>query len=155
MKIAFHAGAWGSDHLFLALQSISKAGIRLVEVYTDVVPVYESRADSNASWSRGTSAAGQRCLSSGLRREFQGAAVRLVSFKKLSFPRRGQRSVAYRASLLTQQGLRAYIDVVAMQVSRAQVAVLYSSVLSPPPPGELRRLSGVVAKRAVKAMRGA
>ena len=45
MKIAFHAGAWGSDHLFLALQSISKAGIRLVEVYTDVVPVYESRAD--------------------------------------------------------------------------------------------------------------
>ena len=45
MKVAFHAGAWGSDHLFQALQAISQAGIRLVEVYTDVVPVYEERAD--------------------------------------------------------------------------------------------------------------
>ena len=45
MKVAFHTGAWGSDHLFQALQGISQAGIRFVEVYTDVVPVYEGRAD--------------------------------------------------------------------------------------------------------------
>ena len=116
--------------------------------------VYESRADSNASWSRGTSAAGVECLRVGIRSELQGAAVRLVSFRKIPFPPRGQRSVAYRA-VASQQGIRVYIDVVAMQVSRAQVAVIYSSALAPPVPSELRRLSGLVEKRAEKAMRGA
>jgi hypothetical protein len=114
--------------------------------------VYESRSDSNASWSRGTSAAGQECLRVGVRRQLQGTAVRLVSFKRLAFPARGQRSVAYRA-IASQQGLRIYVDVVAIQVSRAQVSVLYVSGLSPPPQEELRRLTGIVATRAAKAMR--
>jgi len=45
LRIAFHAGAWGSDHLFQALQAIATAGIGHVEVYTDVGQVYEERAD--------------------------------------------------------------------------------------------------------------
>jgi inosose dehydratase len=45
LKVAFHAGAWGADHLFQALQGISKAGIGFVEVYADVAQVYEERAD--------------------------------------------------------------------------------------------------------------
>jgi hypothetical protein len=80
--------------------------------------------------------------------------IRTVREIRTAFPRRGQRSVAYRA-IATQQGLRVYLDLVAMQVSRAQTAVIYVSALSPPPQGELRRLSGLVAKRAERAMRGA
>jgi hypothetical protein len=123
------------------------------EFVTSTASVYESRSDSNASWSRGTSAAGVECLRVGVRNGLQGAAVRLLSFKKLSFPKRGQRSIAYRA-VATQQGIRVYIDLVAMQVSRAQAAVIYSSALAPPPSGELRRLSALVEKRAERAMRG-
>jgi hypothetical protein len=115
---------------------------------------YESRSDSNASWTRGTSTAGVECLRAGLRGQLQGTGVRFVSFKKLSLPKRGQRSAAFRA-IATQQGLRVYLDVVALQVARAQAAVIYVSALSPPPQSELRRLTGLVAKRAEKAMRGA
>ena len=45
MKVSFHAGAWGADHLFQALNAIAGAGIRNVEVYADVARVYEGRAD--------------------------------------------------------------------------------------------------------------
>jgi hypothetical protein len=77
-----------------------------------------------------------------------------VSFKRLPFPRRGQRSVAYRV-IASQQGIRLYLDLVAMQVSRAQAAVIYVSGLQPPPASEVRRLSALVERRAMKAMRGA
>ncbi len=122
------------------------------EFITSTAYVYKSRSGSNASWARGTSAAGVNCLRDVLRAQLQGTAVRFVSFKKLSFPKRGQRSVSYRA-IATQQGLRLYVDVVAMQVVRAQAAVIYLSGLSPPPEGELRRLTALVAKRAERAMR--
>ncbi len=45
MKVAFHAGAWGSDHLFQALNSIGASRIAHVEVYADVSTVYQDRAD--------------------------------------------------------------------------------------------------------------
>lgn len=45
MKVAFHAGAWGSDHLFQALNAIASARIPFVEVYADVASVYEGKAD--------------------------------------------------------------------------------------------------------------
>jgi len=45
LKVTFHAGAWGSDHLFQALNAIASAGFRSVEVYADVASVYEGKAD--------------------------------------------------------------------------------------------------------------
>jgi hypothetical protein len=45
-----------------------------------------------------------------------------------------------------------YVDLVAMQVGRAQAGVVYVSALAPAPQGELRRLTNLVAKRAAKAM---
>jgi hypothetical protein len=77
-----------------------------------------------------------------------------VSFKRIPFPERGQKSIAFRG-VATQQGLRVYVDFVAMQVSRAQAAVIYVGALAPPPASELRRLTALVEKRAQKAMRGA
>ena len=149
----FYCAAIDESDLTLTGSATSPSFTATAEFVVSRADVYESRADSNASWSRGTSAAGQECLRVGIRRQLQGTAVRLVSFKRLAFPKRGQRSVAYRA-VASQQGLRIYVDVVAIQVARAQVSVLYVSGLSPPPQDELRRLTGVVATRAAKAMRG-
>lgn len=150
----FYCAALDESDLTLTGEARSQSFTATTEYVTSTSYVYASRSDSNASWRRGTSAAGEQCLRVGLRGQFQGTGVQLVSFRQLSFPTRGQRSAAYRA-IATQQGLRLYLDVVAMQVSRAQAAVIYVSALSPPPPSELRRLTGLVAKRAEKAMRGA
>jgi hypothetical protein len=150
----FYCSALDESDLTLTGEARSPSFVATTEFVSSTAYVYESRADSNASWARGTSTAGEQCLRAGLRGQFQGTPVRLVSFKRLAFPRRAQRSVAYRA-VATQQGVRLYLDVVAMQVSRAQAAVIYISGLTPPPPGEVRRLTGLVAKRAEKAMRGA
>jgi hypothetical protein len=150
----FYCPAIDESDLTLTGKARSPTFAATIEFVTSTADVYESRADANASWVRGTSKAGQQCLRTGLRRVFQGSTLRFVSFKPLRFPRRGERSVAYRA-IVTQDGVRIYIDVIAMLVSRAEAAVIYSSVLTPPPHSELRRLSGLVAKRAEKAMRGA
>lgn len=45
MKVTFHAGAWGSDHLFQALNAIAGAKFQFAEVYADVATVYADRAD--------------------------------------------------------------------------------------------------------------
>jgi hypothetical protein len=150
----FYCNALDESDLTLTGEATSPNFTATTEFITSTAYVYESRADSNASWARGTSRAGVQCLRTGLRGVFQGTAVRFVSFKRLAFPRRGQRSVAFRATV-TQQGLRLYLDMVAMQVSRAQAAVIYVSGLTPPPADELRRLTGLVAARATKAMRSA
>jgi hypothetical protein len=80
--------------------------------------------------------------------------MRLVSMKRIPFPSRGMRSVAYRA-VATLQGIHFYLDVVSMQVSRAVAGVIYVNALAPPPQSEVRRLTALVATRAQKAMRGA
>ena len=149
-----YCAALDESDLTLTGEARSQSFTATTEYVTSTSYVYASRSDSNASWTRGTSAAGVQCLRIGLRGQFRGTGVRLVSFKKLSFPKRGQRSVAFRA-IATQQGVRVSLDTVAMQVSRAQAAVIYVSALSPPPQAELRRLTALVAKRADKAMRGA
>ncbi len=149
----FYCAALDESDLTVTGSATSPSFTATAEFVVSRADVYASRADSNASWSRGTSPAGQDCLPVGVRRQLQGTAVRLVSFKRLAFPTRGQRSVAYRA-IASQQGLRIYVDVVAIQVSRAQASVLYVSGLSPPPQNELRRLTGIVATRAARAMRG-
>lgn len=149
----FYCAALDESELTVTGSATSPSFTATAEYVASRADVYESRADSNASWSHGTSMAGQACLRLGVRRQLQGTAVRLVSFKRLAFPTRGQRSVVFRA-IASQQGLRVYVDVVAMQVSRAQVSVIFVSALSPPPQAELRRLTGVVATRAARAMRG-
>ena len=45
MKFTFHAGAWGSDHLFQAINAIAGAKFPAVEIYADVASAYEGKAD--------------------------------------------------------------------------------------------------------------
>ena len=150
----FYCAALDESDLTLTGQAQAPSFVTTGEYVTSTASVYRSRADANASWKRGTSAAGQTCLREGVRREIRGPATRLVSFARMTFPRRGDHSVAFRG-VATQQGVRLYLDVVAIQVSRSQSAVLYITALAPPPQSELRRLTALVAKRAASAMRGA
>jgi sugar phosphate isomerase/epimerase len=45
VNLAFHTGAWGTDHIFQALNAVGAAGIRHVEVFADVATVYDSKAE--------------------------------------------------------------------------------------------------------------
>ena len=148
----FYCSALDESDLTITGKSDSPNFTAGTEYATSTASVYATRSDSNASWARGTSKAGEQCLRGGLRSELQGTAVQLASFRRMSFPPRGTRSVAYRA-VATVQGVRVFVDLVAMQVSRAQAGVVYVSALTPAPAAELRRLTALVAKRAEKAMR--
>jgi hypothetical protein len=148
----FYCSALDESDLTLTGKSQSPNFTAGTEYVTSTASVYATRSDSSASWRRGTSRAGEQCLRIGLRSQLQGTAVRLVSFRRMAFPARGTHSVAYRA-VATVQGVRVYVDLVAMQVSRAQTGVVYVSALVPPPGDELRRLTGLVAARTERAMR--
>jgi hypothetical protein len=149
----FYCAALDESDLTLTGELESPTFTSTVEFVTSQAYVYRTRADSDASWRRGTSPAGQKCLRDGLRREVQGTSVRLVSFRKLSFPRLAQRSVLYRA-VADQQGVRIYLDLVALQHSRAQVAIVYGAGVSAPPAAEERRLAKLTAARMAKEMGG-
>jgi len=149
----FYCAALDESDLTLTGEAESPSFTSTVEFVSSHAYVYRTRADADASWRRGTSARGQECLRDGLRGELQGTSVRLVSFRKLTFPKFAQRSVLYRV-VADQQGVRIYLDLVALQHSRAQIAIVYGSGLSPPPAAEERRLAKVTAARMTKAMGG-
>lgn len=115
--------------------------------------VYETRDDANASWRRGTSAAGERCVRGTFREGFARQGVQLVSFRRLSFPRLAERSIAYRA-IATSSGVRVYVDVVVLLRSRAQAAVFMGAAPSPVPRSDEVQLATVVAGRMATVMAG-
>ena len=125
-----------------------------VEFVSSLSQVYESLADSSTSWRRGTSAAGDKCVRDEFRRQFQKEGIRLESFRRMAFPRFAERSIAYRF-VASSQGVRVFFDVVVLQQSRGQAALLLGSALAPMPKAEEVRLTRVVAGRMAKAMRGA
>ena len=138
----FYCAALDESDLTLTGQAQSPSFTATGEYVISSASVYRSGSDATTSWKRGTSAVGQQCLRARLRSEL-----------RMAFPKRGDLSVAF-SGVASQQGIRIYVDVVAMQVSRSQTAVSYISALAPPPSGELRRLTALVAKRAAAAMRG-
>lgn len=150
----FYCAALDESDLTLTGEAESPSFVGGVEFVASTSYVYASRANANASWRRGTSPAGQKCLRRGLQNEIQGTSVGLVSFRKLPFPTFAERSVLYRVVAEQQGGVRVYLDLVALQQSRAQVAIVYGSGLSPPPAAEERRLARVTAARMARAMGG-
>jgi hypothetical protein len=136
-------------------------GLQFVRGTTSVnsaAQIYESTADAAAAWRRGTSSAGTKCLTDLLRREFARQGIRVVSFRKIPFPRVLQRTVAYRVTLAleTAQGaVPLFADVVVLSHSRAFAQVFVASALTAPSRAEELRLSRLVAARMKTAMRGA
>ena len=130
-------------------------GVVFVESATQV---YETVIDADASWRRSTSTAGTACVSTLLRREYEKQGIRLVSLRKIAFPRVAQRTAAYRVKTSVtsaQRPVLIYIDLVALMHSRAHATVLVGSALVAPPRAEEVRLTRIVAGRMAKAMRGA
>lgn len=149
----FYCAAIDESDLVVTGEAWSPSFTSTAEVLASTAYVYRSRADANASWKRGTSAAGERCLRRRVQEEVRGPGVRVLSFRRIPFPGRAQRSLAYRL-VAAQQGIRVHLDVIAMQHSRAQAGIVYGSALAPPPRAEELRLSALVAKRMAAAMRG-
>jgi hypothetical protein len=116
--------------------------------------VYESVADANASWRRGTSAAGLRCVRRVFAQELAKQGGTLRSFKRIAFPKVARRSVAFRIEARSQ-GVSVFFDFPVMQHTRAHVSLVLISALAPVPRAEQVRLARVLAGRTAKAMRGA
>jgi hypothetical protein len=119
--------------------------------------IYASVADANASWRRGTSAAGTRCLADLLRSTFSGQGIRVASLRRFAFPNVAERTVAYRATLSAdgpQGPVPVYADFIVMKRSRALAEVFVASVLVRPSRSDETRLARVVAGRMAQQMRG-
>jgi hypothetical protein len=150
----FYCRALDESDLTVTGKAVSptfRAGIIAVSSYADL---YKSVAQANTSWRRGTSSAGQDCLGAGARNEARRAGFQFVSFRTLSLPRFAQQSIAFRA-VARQQGVSAFIDIVAIRQSRAFAAVSFFSAGAPFPKAAIVRIARAVAKRMETAMRGA
>jgi hypothetical protein len=119
--------------------------------------IYRSTADADASWRRSTSAAGVQCGTILLNQEFAKQGIRLVSLRRVAFPRVAQRTVAYRVRLSarTPQGaVELFVDLVALKHDRAHATVIVGTPLAPPQRADELRFARLVAGRMATAMRG-
>lgn len=146
--------ALDESDLTLTGEARSMTFVAGLEAYTSYAQVYESKADSAASWRRGTSRAGEQCVRKVFGQAFGAGGGRLDSFGRISFPRLAEKSVAYRL-VVSSQGVRAYLDVIGLKLGRAHGSLLFTSGLTPVPKAQQTRLARAVAARMAKAMSGA
>ena len=127
-----------------------QAGVAFV---SSLARVYRTAAAADTSWRRGSSAAGTKCARETFAAEFERRGGRLVSFRRIAFPRVAERTIAYRF-VVTVQEVRIVVDAIALKQSRAQAALVFGSALTPFPKSEETRLARTVGKRMKTAMRG-
>lgn len=120
--------------------------------FISAAQVYGTEADARTSLRRGTSAAGVRCLRETFSRDAARSNVELLSFKRMSFPRLAQQSVAFRM-VARSQGVQVFVDIVVMRHGRAQTAVLFTSVVQAMPRADVLRYARLVAGRMQRALR--
>jgi hypothetical protein len=121
---------------------------------TSVSQLYLSVGQANTSWRRGTSAAGLACARRLYTEELKKEGVVVRSVRPVAFPKVGQRSFALRLEARSQ-AVPVFLDLVAMQHSRAHVTLMFVTPLAPFPRAEQVRLARLTAGRMAKAMRGA
>jgi hypothetical protein len=114
--------------------------------------VYESVSDADASWRRGTSAAGFECLRRQVRSDLGVPRAARLSLQRLAFPRLAPKTVAFRARIV-DGGVRVYLDLIALQQSRAQVAFAILSSPVAPQRGDELEFARTLAERMKTAMR--
>jgi len=113
--------------------------------------VYATVAQANASWQRGTSAAGVKCAELAFRKAAKEEGLRLASFRKLAFPSPAPRTVAYRA-VMGISGVKLTYDIVVLQRGRAQVPLYFVGVPSRYSRAEEISLAKLTAGRMAAAM---
>jgi hypothetical protein len=120
------------------------------------VAVYRTAADATASWRRGTSTAGMKCLRDEFRRALESQGERLrVTARRMPFPRLAAGSAAIRLVIsgVAARSPAVYIDLVVLRRGRAQAGLLFAGVVAPPPRAAETGLARVVAGRMARAMR--
>jgi hypothetical protein len=115
--------------------------------------LFGTAAEAGAVWSDFGSKAGRECLVKILRRAFVGDGT-LVSFRKTSFPRVGQRTLSFRV-VAKVRGIPAYLDWVMVKHSRAIAIVLAGGATTAVTREYVLALTRIVHGRMKTAMRGA
>lgn len=116
--------------------------------------LYETASQSARAWRQTTSAAALTCYRLESERKPPLTGAKLVSLRRVAFPRVAPQTYVLRA-VVEVQGLRSQSDVVGLRNGRAQVALAFVGLPTPYPGPEELRLARVTAKRMAKAMRGA
>ena len=154
----FYCAALDASDLTLTGEAASRQFALTIVFVASSSEVYESVRDADAAWRRSTSPAGVRCATILLGREFAKQGARLLSLRKIAFPRVASRTVAFRLKLSasTPQGeVPMTVDLVALMHSRAHASIVVGSALVPPERAEELRIARIVALRMRAAMRGA
>jgi hypothetical protein len=118
--------------------------------------IYRTVAQANASWRRGTSAAGERCLRTLTTRVLAPSGITATSFTRTSFPRVASKTVRYRLRARVQaptgEIVPLFYDLVFLQHSRAQVGIAFFSIVVPFSLNDEVGLATLVAQRQRRAM---
>ena len=118
--------------------------------------VYRSLRESNAAWRRAGTAAAVRCFADLVRLTAPAARkVKVLSAKRIPFPRLSSKSIAYRVVATMRIGgsrtIRAYFDAVLLQRGTVQAALVVTSLGQAVPLEQEQALAGVIAGRMAKA----
>jgi hypothetical protein len=124
-----------------------------VEFASSLSRVYRTAGEATTAWGLGTTPAGEACARKELESQFRTAGTRVVSFARMPFPRFAERSQRYRV-VVESQGVRAFVDAIALKKGRAVVGLVLGSGLTPMPTAEEIRLTRSVARRMASAMKG-
>lgn len=119
-----------------------------------IASVYGTPADADAVWRDVGSTAGRECIAKIFRRAFEQPDTRLVSFRKVPFPRIAARALAFRA-VAKYKTVPVYLDIVMLKHSRAGVILTAGGALVPLQRGDLVQFARILAGRMTTAMRGA
>jgi len=114
--------------------------------------VYRTLKDANESWKRGTSSKTATCFADIVRLGApRGQNVKIVSAKRLSFPKVAPKTAAFRVvatlTLSGNQRVRAYIDAIILQNGRVQSGIVFTSLGRPVGQADEVGLAGLVAGR--------
>ena len=118
--------------------------------------VYRTPREANLSWKRGSSSQTTTCFADIVRLSAPRAQnVKIVSAKRLSFPKIAPRTAAFRVvATLTLPGnrrVRAYIDAVVLQHGRVQSGLVFTSLGRPVGQADEQGLATLLAVRMAKA----
>jgi hypothetical protein len=120
--------------------------------------IYKTAGQALTSWRRSTSRAGEACARKELTKVIASSGAKLRSFARLSFPKVAPLTTAYRLVADIPSGaasVPAYMDVVVLQRTRAQVAFFVLSAGAPLVRSELLQFARTTAARMAKTMAGA
>ena len=118
--------------------------------------VYRTAGEAGKSWTRGTSPQTTTCFADIIRLSApKGQKVRIVSAKRMSFPKVAPRTAAWRVvAVLTLSGNRrvtAYVDAVVLQHGRIQSGLVFTSLGRPVGNADQRGLATLLALRMARA----